>query len=253
MLLYAESELAAALDDSSGVLLAICCDRDVKNGRTGRHPVVLQGLAYDLDNVAREGLEKGVVLAAVVERDYDTALETRLDGESSIQFDFIHDQRGHGSRVWLHVNHAVHAPAHLFLFGLVFAALDRVLAADTSANLDNLVGYLEREAALFLATEALAEREATRLASHSLRFERVLLFHVRVVGEISSEESLRFGLVVREEIARVKVAGALKFSLVLNELHAAPVHYDVHVLELVLGRLLRLGLLPHPHDPFFDH
>ncbi len=251
MLLDAQSELARALDHGACVLLAVGALGDVEDGRASRQPVVLQRLVYDLDNVARERLEEGVVLATIVERGNNAALEACLNSEFAVELELVHDQGGDGARVGLHVNHAVHAPRHLLLLGLILAALDRVLTAYATADLDDLVGQLEGDAALLLAAKALGESEAARLARHSLRLERILLLHVRVVGEIGAEESLRLGLVAREEIARVEVARALEFRLVLDELHTAPVDHHVHVLELVLG-LLGLGLLPHVHDPLLD-
>jgi len=93
----------------------------------------------------------------------------------------------------LDFNHTIHTPANFFLFGLILATLDRLLAAYATAYFNDVLGQLELNLALFLARKTLIEREATRLTRRSTRLKRILLLHVGAIGEIGAKERLGCG------------------------------------------------------------
>lgn len=150
----------------------------------------------------------------------------------------------------LNLNDTINRPRDSLLLSLILSGLYELLAANTTANLDDVLRDLKRDAAFLLAAKSLSEREPTRLARRPLGLERVLLLLVRVVHEIGSEERLG------DWCLRARRRSALELRFGLRELDSRPVNHDLEVFELAfwtLARLSALCFLPHVCDPFLDH
>ena len=173
-----------------------------------------------------------------------------LDSEIPIELELSNDQRGTGLCIRLNLNDTINRPRDSLFLSLILSGLDELFAANTAADLDNVLGNLERDAALLLAAKSLGEREPTRLSRRPLGLERVLLLLGRVVHEIGSEERLG------DWCVRARCRSALELRLGLRELNARPVNHDLEVFELAFrtfARLSALCFLPHVCDPFLDH